>query len=40
MPYSITCLDIWGEDVSGNPLVFEKGDVDGTASRRGAASCR
>lgn len=29
MPYSITCLDIWGEDVSGNPLVFEKGDVDG-----------
>jgi len=29
MPYSITCLDIWGEDVAGNPLVFEKGDVDG-----------
>ncbi|MFO1105802.1 MAG: glutamine synthetase family protein [Amaricoccus sp.] len=29
MPYSIACLDIWGEDVAGNPLVFEKGDVDG-----------
>ncbi len=29
MPYSITALDIWGEDVAGNPLVFEKGDVDG-----------
>ena len=29
MPYSITCLDIWGEDVKGNPLVFQQGDVDG-----------
>ena len=26
MPYSITCLDIWGEDVKGNPLVFQQGD--------------
>ena len=25
MPYSITCLDIWGEDVKGNPLVFQHG---------------
>ena len=28
MPYSITCLDIWGEDVKGNPLVFQDGDID------------
>jgi glutamine synthetase len=37
MPYSITCLDIWGEDVAGNPLVFKQGDVDGRCepTRRG-----
>lgn len=29
MPYSIACLDIWGEDVAGNPLVYKFGDVDG-----------
>lgn len=35
MPYSITCLDIWGEDVKGNPLVFERGDVDGMCEPTG-----
>ena len=35
MPYSITCLDIWGEDVKGNPLVFEQGDVDGECEPTG-----
>ncbi len=29
MPFSVLCADIWGEDVAGNPLVFEQGDVDG-----------
>lgn len=35
MPYSITCLDIWGEDVAGNPLVFSQGDVDGRCEPTG-----
>ena len=35
MPYSITCLDIWGEDVAGNPLVFQEGDVDGRCAPTG-----
>lgn len=35
MPYSITCLDIWGEDVKGNPLVFQQGDVDGRCEPTG-----
>ena len=35
MPYSITGLDIWGEDVAGNPLVFEQGDVDGRCEPTG-----
>lgn len=35
MPYSITCLDIWGEDVAGNPLVFAQGDVDGRCEPTG-----
>ncbi len=35
MPYSITCLDIWGEDVAGNPLVFQAGDVDGRCEPTG-----
>lgn len=29
MPLSIAALDIWGEDVAGNPLVFQEGDIDG-----------
>ena len=29
MPYSIAFLDIWGEDVADNPLVWKQGDVDG-----------
>jgi glutamine synthetase len=35
MPYSIACLDIWGEDVAGNPLVFQMGDVDGRCAPTG-----
>jgi glutamine synthetase len=35
MPFSIACLDIWGEDVAGNPLVFQKGDVDGRCEPTG-----
>jgi glutamine synthetase len=35
MPYSIACLDIWGEDVAGNPLVFQMGDVDGFCAPTG-----
>ena len=35
MPYSITCLDIWGEDVTGNPLVFQQGDIDGRCEPTG-----
>jgi glutamine synthetase len=31
MPYSIACLDIWGEDVADNPIVWKHGDVDGRA---------
>ncbi len=29
MPLSVTCPDIWGADVEGNPLVFAEGDADG-----------
>lgn len=29
MPFSIVFLDIWGEDVADNPVVWEEGDVDG-----------
>jgi glutamine synthetase len=29
MPYSIAFLDIWGEDVKDNPMVWKVGDVDG-----------
>ncbi|MFO1142023.1 MAG: glutamine synthetase family protein [Amaricoccus sp.] len=35
MPYSITCLDIWGEDVKGNPLVYQQGDIDGRCEPTG-----
>lgn len=35
MPYSITCLDIWGEDVAGNPMVYKQGDVDGRCEPTG-----
>lgn len=35
MPYSIVGLDIWGEDIAGNPLVFEQGDVDGRCEPTG-----
>lgn len=35
MPLSITGLDIWGTDVADNPLVFEKGDVDGRCEHTG-----
>ena len=35
MPYSITCLDIWGEDVTGNPLVYQQGDIDGRCEPTG-----
>ena len=35
MPYSIVGLDIWGEDVAGNPLVFQQGDIDGKCEPTG-----
>jgi hypothetical protein len=35
MPYSIACLDIWGEDVADNPLVWKQGDVDGRCAPTG-----
>jgi glutamine synthetase len=35
MPYSIACLDIWGEDVADNPLVWKEGDVDGRCAPTG-----
>jgi glutamine synthetase len=28
-PFSVLSLDIWGEDIDDNPLVFEQGDQDG-----------
>lgn len=35
MPYSIAFLDIWGEDVADNPLVWKQGDVDGRCTPTG-----
>jgi glutamine synthetase len=35
MPYSIACLDIWGEDVADNPIVWKAGDVDGRCAPTG-----
>jgi glutamine synthetase len=35
MPYSIAFLDIWGEDVKDNPLVWKAGDVDGRCAPTG-----
>ncbi len=29
MPFSASAVDIWGRDVEGNALIFEKGDGDG-----------
>ncbi|KQZ93877.1 glutamine synthetase [Mesorhizobium sp. Root157] len=29
MPYSVSGVDIWGEDIVGNKLVFSTGDADG-----------
>ncbi|WDR02069.1 hypothetical protein PSQ19_15540 [Devosia algicola] len=38
MPLSIVGVDVWGEDIVGNPLVFVGGDSDGicTPTGRGA----
>jgi glutamine synthetase len=35
MPYSIAFLDIWGEDVKDNPLVWQAGDIDGRCAPTG-----
>lgn len=35
MPYSIAFLDIWGEDVADNPLVWKAGDIDGRCAPTG-----
>jgi glutamine synthetase len=35
MPLSITGLDIWGEDVKDNPLVWQQGDIDGRCTTTG-----
>ena len=29
MPLSLLSMDIWGEDIEGNDLVFDTGDADG-----------
>ncbi len=29
MPFSLNGLDIWGEDIVGDPLVYSTGDADG-----------
>ncbi len=28
MPLSIVGVDVWGEDIVGNPMVFSSGDTD------------
>lgn len=35
MPLSIVSLDVWGEDIMGNHLVFSSGDTDGICSPTG-----
>ncbi|GKX33863.1 MAG: glutamine synthetase [Rhizobiaceae bacterium MnEN-MB40S] len=35
MPYSLVGLDIWGEDIVGNPQVYERGDTDGVCEWTG-----
>ena len=35
MPYSLVGLDIWGEDIAGNPQVYERGDTDGVCEWTG-----
>lgn len=35
MPFSIAFLDIWGEDVADNPVVWKQGDVDGRCAPTG-----
>ena len=35
MPLSIVGVDVWGEDIMGNPMVFSSGDTDGICSPTG-----
>jgi glutamine synthetase len=35
MPLSIVGVDVWGEDIVGNPMVFSGGDTDGICSPTG-----
>ncbi|GLQ57977.1 glutamine synthetase family protein [Devosia nitrariae] len=35
MPLSTVSLDVWGEDIMGNPMVFSSGDTDGICSPTG-----
>lgn len=35
MPLSIVGVDVWGEDIVGNPMVFSSGDTDGICSPTG-----
>ncbi|MCS6761352.1 MAG: hypothetical protein MO846_04710 [Candidatus Devosia symbiotica] len=35
MPLSIVGLDVWGQDIVGNPMVFTNGDADGIRSPTG-----
>jgi len=35
MPLSIVGVDVWGEDIVGNPMVFTSGDADGICSPTG-----
>jgi glutamine synthetase len=32
MPLSIVGVDVWGEDIQGNPMVYKSGDIDGICS--------
>src|SRR6218665_3189595 len=35
MPLSIVGVDVWGEDIVGNPMVYKSGDIDGICSPTG-----
>src|SRR5690242_3365547 len=35
MPLSIVGVDVWGEDIVGNPMVYSSGDTDGICNPTG-----
>ena len=40
MPLSLLGMDIWGEDIEGNELVFDTGDADGVCDFTGLSARR